>query len=338
MPILIHSKYNLKRHNTFGLNSRAEYFVQPKNLAEILQALDFANSKDLNIYSLGSGSNLLLKQDQQGLIVQNSMQGLEVLQDKPDYQIWRAEAGINWHKLVMHSVKKKLFGLERLALIPGSLGAAPVQNIGAYGAEIGQFIERVEVLNSKGELEFLTKRQCEFDYRDSIFKKTKNYLILAVELKVYKAPVNFLPDYANLNLDKSSNSAEIAEKVIQVRQAKLPDSEILPNAGSFFKNPIISPAEFHNLSGAYAHIPNFNTNEGIKIPAAWLLEKAGFKGKRYKGLAMYEKQALVMVKYADANLADILQFAQLIQQKINAKFNIELEIEPQKLAPLFINT
>lgn len=332
---MIHSKYNLKRHNTFGLNSRVEYFAQPKNLTEILQALDFANSKNLNIYSLGSGSNILLKQEQEGLIVQNSMQGLEVVQDSPDYQIWRAEAGINWHKLVMQTVKKKLFGLERLALIPGRLGAAPVQNIGAYGAEIGQFIARVEVLNSKGELEFLTKRQCEFSYRDSIFKKTKKYLILAVELKLYKAPVNFLPDYANLNLDKSSNSAEIAEKIIKIRQAKLPDPEILPNAGSFFKNPVISSAEFHNLSGAYRQIPSFDTNEGVKIPAAWLLEKAGFKGKRHKALAMYEKQPLVMVKYADANLDDILQFAQLIQQKIKAKFNIELEIEPQELAPIF---
>lgn len=333
---MIRLNYNLKRHNTFALNSIAQYFAQPTNHAEILQALDFANSKNLQIYPLGTGSNILLQENQTGLVLQNSMQQIQVLEDNQDFQLWRVEAGVNWHQLVMQSVEKNLFGLERLALIPSSVGASPVQNIGAYGAEVKQTIQSVEVLTMEGKIKKLSNQECEFDYRSSIFKTQRQYLILAVEFKLHKAPLPFLQDYANLNLNSKTSSSQIADEIIKIRQAKLPDPKQLPNVGSFFKNPIISEADFKKVNGAYPQIPHFSTKAGVKIPAGWLLEQAGFKGKRYGSLSMYEKQALVMVKYADANLDDILKFAQTIKQAIKTKFNINLEIEPQQLLAIFI--
>lgn len=332
---MIYSKFSLKSYNSFALKSRAQYFAQPKTISEVLRALDFADQKNLKIYPLGIGSNILLQKNQPDLVIKNSMQKTEILENNSDFQIWRVEAGVNWHWLVMQSVEQNLFGLERLALIPSSVGAAPVQNIGAYGTEIKQSIEKIEVLTKDGQIKILSNKECEFGYRNSVFKAKRQYLIIAVYFKLHKAPVAFLQDYANLNLSEKTTSASVAQEIMKIRSTKLPDPKKLPNVGSFFKNPVINKDLFKNLTGAYADIPSFVAKNGIKIPAAWLIEKLGFKGKKYKNLAMFENQALVMVKYGDADLQDILNFASKIQNQVKSTFDINLEIEPEKLKPIF---
>jgi len=281
-------------------------------------------------FILGEGSNTLFIEDYQGQILNNQMNDFEV-KETSDAWVLTCGAGKNWHRLVHDTVVEGMPGLENLALIPGSVGAAPVQNIGAYGVELSHFVSRVRVWDCQNhEFEEFTNEACRFGYRDSLFKQTGNehLMITSVELvlpKSWKAELS----YPDLNtLDESASPQEVMHHVIAVRNAKLPDPAVSPNAGSFFKNPIISNEHFKALRDLFPDIRSFPLSDGrVKLAAAWLIDQAGMKSVSFGGAGVHPKQALVLVNKGQATGADILSLARYIVEQVESKFAVRLEPE-----------
>jgi len=334
---IVQQDASLKYLNTFGINASAKYLATITSSTELSALLSQNIFQDMPKLMLGDGSNILFIQDYPGLIIKNAIKGIQVI-TTDDNHIWlKIGAGENWHAFVMHCIAQGYSGIENLSLIPGTVGAAPIQNIGAYGVELCDVFCELEAIHlTEGTLRTFTREECQFGYRDSVFKTLyKNqYAILAVTLRLNKTP-NYQLSYGNIQETlqmmkvKDLSIKAVSDAVIHIRRSKLPDPHDLGNAGSFFKNPLIPIPQFSALQSVFPNIPSFPTEnpEMKKISAAWLIEQCGWKGKRLGDVGVYEKQALILVNYKAGKGADILDLAQKIQASVNEKFNIKLTPE-----------
>lgn len=338
MNFEIKNNVSLKPYNTMAIDAKAQYFVDLNNESQISNLLTHGLLKK-PIFILGGGSNILFTQDYAGLVIQNQLKGIEVLEDNFYNATVKVAAGENWHNFVLYCLEKGYGGLENLSLIPGTVGAAPIQNIGAYGVEAKECILAVEAYEiSTAEKKTFSNSDCEFAYRDSIFKrKLKNqFLISSVTFKLHKFPkLNFMYGTLQETIQKMSfpklSIKVVSDAVIQVRQAKLPDPAVLPNTGSFFKNPFIDKTLYKHLLKNFPTIPHYPTAqpEQVKIPAGWLIEQAGLKGQRFGTVGVYEKQALVLVNHGNGQADDIMSMVASIQKTVFEKFQIKLQPEVQ---------
>lgn len=330
----IHKDYNLQKHNTLALPACAQYFCAVSNLDQLHQALSFAKANNLAITPLGQGSNLVLAGDITGLVIALELKGIEFEAQGAERVLVALAAGENWHDSVAYCLEQGFFGLENLALIPGTVGAAPIQNIGAYGVELSDFFVSLTAMDiAKGELLQLTAKDCEFAYRSSIFKQQAidKYIIVSVCLELSRTPqVN--ADYPALKLAlggvKPSPKA-VFDTVCRIRREKLPDPAEIPNVGSFFKNPVVVKAKVNQLLSDYPDMPYYSQSKDLsKIPAAWLIEQCGYKGYRQGNVGVHDRQALVLVNFQGKG-KELLALAKRIEDDIKQKFDIELEVEPR---------
>lgn len=327
----IQQNIDLAAYNSFGISQRAAYFADVKQVSDLQQALAFAKQENLPFQILGGGSNTLFVDDYPGLLVHMNCQGIELLPDKVSV---RAACGENWHGLVKYCLKNSLYGIENLALIPGTVGAAPIQNIGAYGAELEQVFQELEAFDSRsGEIRRMNKADCEFAYRDSVFKHdaSQSLIVLSVTLRLSR---EFVPNTDYYALREALAGAAISpqllfETVCEIRRRKLPDPAIVGNAGSFFKNPIISSDKYESLKEQYPELPAYDTGEAgtVKLPAAWLLEEIGSKGRHRGGAGVHSEHALVLVNKGDASGEDLLLLAQELSNSVLQSFGIALQPE-----------
>ena len=335
--IITEQNKDLSHLNTLGVAARAREYVAINEQTQLARLFDEHPGFRDNSYVLGGGSNILFTSDFEGLIVHLDITGLEV-EDETDEHVWiRVGAGNIWHQLVLETVDRGWGGLENLSLIPGTTGAAPIQNIGAYGVELSEIFSHLHAFNrNSGAIETFHHDECEFGYRDSIFKRglKKTHIITDVTLRLTKHPqVNLT--YAALERwmkeHEISNPTikQVSEAVIAIRRSKLPDPRKTGNAGSFFKNPIIDTERYQELCDIRGQdIPNYPVDDNrVKVPAGWLIDQAGWRGKREGNVGTYEKQALVIVNHGGATGNEILSFARKIQQSVVDEFGIELEPE-----------
>ena len=327
--------YSLQSHNTFGVKAQAKYFFEFTEL-EDLDPFLLSNSiwQKEKILVLGEGSNILFLNNFEGLVIHPNIPGLHVISEDKQYVWIEVGAGENWDEFVRYCVDRQLGGVENLASIPGKVGSAPVQNIGAYGQELSNVVESVKGynLNTREFVEY-TKTACKFSYRSSIFKtELKNqFIILSVVFRLNKFP-EFQLDYKKLQ-DRVSEKGEInlqniTNSVIEIRSEKLPDVNVIGSAGSFFKNPVIDIAIAKKIEGEFKDVPVHSVNGGkVKLAAGWLIERAGWKGYRNGDLGVHEKQALVIVNYGNATGMDIYNLSEKIKQSVFKKFGVELERE-----------
>lgn len=335
----IQENVDLKPYNSFSLQVSARYFCVAESLQELKDALDFSLNKKLPLLLIGGGSNLFLRQDFPGLVLQISLQGIAAKIDEQHLVTVTAASGENWHQFVRYCLQHEYYGLENLALIPGNVGAAPIQNIGAYGVEVKDFINEVTVLDVETrQTHTMSVQECEFAYRDSVFKGRlrARKIVIAVSFILHRqAQVNC--SYAALAQALPDNCTEpnphdVFEAVCKVRREKLPDPAQLGNAGSFFKNPVINKEVFTDLQAQWPEMPGFevaHNAQSIKVPAAWLIDQAGWKGKSHGGAGVYEHQALVIVNLNNAKPQDIEDLANAIIDSVWKRYGIRLEPEVQ---------
>ncbi len=327
---------SLKPYNTFGIDVKADWLAHIESEEQLLTILD--DLPDMSKLILGGGSNILLLDDFKGIVLLNEIKGKEILNEDDEKIILKIKGGENWHDLVMWSVENNYGGIENLALIPGKTGTAPMQNIGAYGAEIKDVIEEVHAIDMiTGYEKIFSKNECGFGYRHSIFKLPENkgkYFINAVVLGLQKKKHQLKLNYgaikttlAENGIDKP-NVRDVANAVIKIRRAKLPDPKDIGNAGSFFKNPIVSKKIFEKIFSEHAQMPYYKVDENAyKIPAGWLIEQAGFKGKKFGNVGVHDKQALVLVNYGEGTGLDIKKLSEKIIDVVQDKFYIKLQAE-----------
>ncbi|WP_174492514.1 MULTISPECIES: UDP-N-acetylmuramate dehydrogenase [Acinetobacter] len=328
----IQKNVSLKEFNTLRLDAVASHYVKVQSKQVLTEALAYAQTQHLNVLILSGGSNMLLPQNIHALVMHMEIQGIEFLSEDDHTQTLKVGAGQVWHDFVLWTTTQKLYGLQNLALIPGLVGAAPVQNIGAYGVEAGEFIESVEVYDrQQQQFKLIDAEDCDFSYRHSIFKDEPNrYVIVGVIFKLLKQ-ADLKINYGDLKtaMQDDLSAENLQKQVIHIRQSKLPDPQEFPNVGSFFKNPIISKDQLSQLIVEFPNIPHYpQANEQVKIAAGWLIDQTGWKGKKLNQVGMFEKQALVLVNYADATLQDIQATYRAVQQDVYNKFNVLLEPEP----------
>lgn len=334
--IRIEENVNLRSYNTFGINANARYFCRISSKAQFQELLKSDTYKNERHLILGGGSNLLFTKDFEGLIIKVDLKGITIVEENDDYIQLEVSSGEVWHELVMYCVQHNYGGIENLSLIPGSVGAAPIQNIGAYGVEIQEVVKLIKGIDLKtGEPKSYTKDKCGFGYRESIFKHElkEKYFISSVTLSLTKKNHRINVSYGAIqDTMKAMNTLptiqSISDAVIQIRRSKLPDPSLIGNAGSFFKNPTISAAHYQNLKNNHPQIPSYPTvNQQVKVPAGWLIEQCGWKGKRINSIGVHELQALVLVNYGEGKGEDIYQLAMQIQSSVKEKFNITLTPE-----------
>ena len=328
----IETQVQLKPLNTLSLESIASHFIKVETVTELEQALDFAQKQNLNVLLLSGGSNMMLPEYIDALVVAMDIQGIEFLAEDDYSKTIRVGAGQIWHDFVLWTTEQKLYGLQNLALIPGFVGASPVQNIGAYGVEAGEFIESVEVFDRQlKETQLIKAADCHFSYRHSIFKDDPDrFVITHVIFKLLKN-ADLKMNYGDLKtaMGNEITPENLQKQVIQIRQSKLPDPKEYPNAGSFFKNPIINQQDFLQLIAKFPNIPHYPQNDDqVKIAAGWLIDQSGWKGKTLNKVGMFHKQALVLVNYADATLTDVKATFQAVQKDVYDQFGVHLEPEP----------
>lgn len=331
----IQENISLKPYNTFGLDARAKYFVTVKSIQALKEAVSLDNYPEKFI--LGGGSNMLLTKNLDCLVVHLALKGIEVIDEDDDNVLVKAYAGENWHQFVLWCLDQNYGGIENLSLIPGNVGTAPIQNIGAYGVELKDVFESCDALNiSTKKIETFSKDACQFGYRESVFKQEKkhSHIIISTTLKLSKRQHQLHTEYGAITNELEAMGItdptiqDISKAVISIRESKLPNPKEIGNSGSFFKNPVISNSQFEKLKINFPDIPSYvvSTKE-VKIPAGWLIEKAGFKGKTFNNYGVHKKQALVLVNYGDAKGSDILKLATLIQMTIDRIFGISIETE-----------
>ncbi|HOG23300.1 MAG TPA: UDP-N-acetylmuramate dehydrogenase [Candidatus Omnitrophota bacterium] len=337
----IKEHYSLKEHHTFKIPVQARYFAEARTADEILELSRHPVFRSQEKLVLGSGSNVFFTKNFEGLVIKIAIPGIEITKRQDGYAIIRAGAGVNWQELVDWSLQQNFAGLENLSMIPGTVGASPIQNIGAYGIELKDVCEGLEAMDlESGEIREFTSEECRFGYRNSIFKNELRgrYAILAVSLKVsdLSAPgVTYRPiaSYGDLKTKleamdpKTLSPRLVSETVSEIRRTKLPNSTLLGNAGSFFKNPVLAEERAKQLIKEHPQVPWFKDSQGIKISAGWLIEQCGWKGKRVGNTGCYEKQALVIVNYGAATAKEILAFAYNVQSSVRETFGIELAPE-----------
>lgn len=327
---------SLKPYNTFGLEAKAKYFVVFKSVEELKEILTKENFKNEKKLFLGGGSNILLMGDFEGLVLKNEIYGIENIFEDDSKVILKSGAGEVWHSFVLKSIDLGLSGLENLSLIPGTVGAAPMQNIGAYGVEIKDVFVSLEALNLETlEIKQFNKVDCSFGYRESYFKHAGKgkYVIINVSFELSKI-ADFNVSYGAIKETleqmgvKDLNTKAISEAVISIRKSKLPDPAKIGNSGSFFKNPEIPKTQYDAVIEAFPNMPHYVIDaDTVKVPAGWLIEQAGWKGKRIGEIGVHTKQALVLVNYGGGKGQDIANLAYEIQASVLEKFGIKITPE-----------
>ncbi|RJE74823.1 UDP-N-acetylmuramate dehydrogenase [Reichenbachiella sp. MSK19-1] len=329
---LIQTDVSLKPYNTFGLDVVAQYFVEVTTESELKEALEWARETGVEPYVLGGGSNILLTQDVKTLVIKNALKGVTVLEESDTEVRVQVASGEVWHAFVLHSIAQGWGGIENLSLIPGTVGAAPMQNIGAYGVEIKDVFGSLTALD-RAHLETRTfaADECQFGYRESVFKKELKgkYIITSVTLVLSRnAQLNTSYGAINETLTErgiaNPTIRDVSDAVIAIRQSKLPDPKVIGNSGSFFKNPVIASAQYEQLKDHY-EIPGYPQSDGqVKVPAGWLIEQAGWKGKRIGAIGVHDKQALVLVNHGGGSGQALYDLAMEIQASVQSKFGIEI--------------
>jgi UDP-N-acetylmuramate dehydrogenase len=333
MPKL-YKDYPLDNLNTFGVRASAKYFVKPKSLSELVESVKKIIPKDLPLMVLGGGSNVLFTKDFNGVILQPSLSGIEEIHSDEDFATLSVGAGETWDDFVEYAVNNGLCGIENLSLIPGSVGASPIQNIGAYGVEVKDSIEMVMGLNLESmEMVEYSKNECQFDYRNSIFKNELKEKVIITHV-YFKLSKHFTPitHYGNLEDELKTigdkTLKNIRKAVVNIRNSKLPDPAKLGNAGSFFKNPIVHLNIVSELKKLFDKVPFYPVNDdSVKLPAGWLIEQCGWKGKRIGNVGVHQNQALVLVNYGEAKGDEILSLAEMVSESVFKNFNVSLEME-----------
>lgn len=326
---------SLKPYNTFGLDATAKHFVSVNSIASLLKVLNLPHYPEKFI--LGGGSNMLLTKNMDALVIHVNIKGISVISENENTVNIKAYAGENWHEFVLWSLEHDYGGIENLSLIPGNVGTAPIQNIGAYGIELKDHFVSCEALEiATSALKTFDKAACNFDYRNSIFKQEAKgqYVICSVTFQLTKNTHQLHTNYGAISGQLEETGIEnptiqdVSKAVIAIRQSKLPDPKDIGNSGSFFKNPVVSTEAYNALKLQFPDAPGYViSKESVKVPAGWLIEKAGFKGKRFGNYGVHKKQALVLVNYGNAKGSDILKLAGLIQQTVKRLFHIEIEAE-----------
>lgn len=335
----VYSDYNLSSLNTFGIEAKAKFFVELNNEEEIPELFSLPEFKENKKMFLGGGSNVLFTKDFNGIVVMNKLKGIEIIEENSKEARVHSMGGEIWHDLVNFCVDRGLWGIENLSLIPGTVGAAPMQNIGAYGGELKKTLETIEayeIENAKKRI--FTKDECELGYRDSIFKNSLKgkYFISAITIRLSKEEnknikYKILADYLEKNHIIVKTPKDISEAVADIRRSKLPDPKVIGNAGSFFKNIFLHKEkevnEINELLASFPEAPKFDEGDYIKIPAAWLIEQAGWKGKRVGNVGVHDKQALVIVNHGGATGNEVLELANSVITDVKNKFKLELHPE-----------
>ena len=333
---MIHIKENISLlpFNTFGIDVKAKYFCEIETIETLQELLQNDVFKTNQYLVLGGGSNILFSKDFDGLVIKNNIKGKSVIENNNEFAVIEAFAGEVWHELVLFCIENNFAGgIENLSLIPGSVGASPIQNIGAYGVEIKDIFLKLEALNIKtGQIETFTNEECKFGYRESIFKNVaKNqYIITKVYYKLDKTkPLHVeygaIKDVLQSYQITTPTAKDISKAVCEIRESKLPNPKEIGNAGSFFKNPEIVISLYNKLKAEYPEMPCYPINETtVKVPAGWLIEKCGFKGKSFANYGVHKNQALVLVNYGGANGNDILNLANEIIEVVYNTFGIKI--------------
>ncbi|CAA0149397.1 UDP-N-acetylenolpyruvoylglucosamine reductase [Tenacibaculum maritimum] len=329
----IQKNISLKNYNTFGIDVMADRFVHITSFYDLQHLL----KNEKKIFLLSGGSNMLLTKNIKELVVYIDIKGVSIDREDTNFVYLTVNAGENWHEFVLWTVSQDYGGLENLSLIPGNVGTSPIQNIGAYGVEVKDTITKVESIEIEtGKLATFSNEACKFGYRNSVFKNTyKNkYVITSVSFRLTKSNHILKTSYGAIETEllhqniKQPNIKDVSNAVIAIRQSKLPDPKLIGNSGSFFKNPIIPKKLFDKLKEKFPSIPHYIvSNNEIKIPAGWLIEQIGFKGKRFGDYGVHEKQALVLVNYGNASGKEIYTLSQKIKSEVKKNFSIDLEIE-----------
>ncbi len=333
----IQENISLKLYNTFSINAAARYFTNFTSLYELEELFSFYTKNKLtNTLILGGGSNILLTQDFNGLVAKNEMKGIEVVKEDTDNIYVKAGAGENWHQFVLYCIEKNFAGVENLSLIPGNVGASPMQNIGAYGVEIKDVFYELEAYNIEDKkLTTFSNKDCEFAYRESVFKRKykDKFIITSVTYSLNKTP-KYNTSYGAITQElekmgvKELSVAAVSQAVINIRQSKLPDPAVIGNAGSFFKNPTVPKEQFETLKLQFPNVVRYRVNDKeVKLAAGWLIEQCGWKGFRKGDAGCHAAQALVLVNYGNANGIDIYNLSTEIMNSVEEKFKVFLERE-----------
>ncbi len=332
--MLILNDISLKDYNTFGIDVMAKHFVSVNTIDELTTALKLKEYSKKFI--LGGGSNILLTKNMDALVIHINLKGKEIVSQIKDTVIVKSQAGENWHEFVLWCLKQDYGGLENMSLIPGNVGTAPIQNIGAYGVELKDHFISCEAIDLQTlERKTFNNSDCDFGYRNSIFKQAAKgkYIITSVNFRLSIKNHTLRTNYGSIQEELNSLKViptiqNISKAVINIRESKLPNPKEIGNSGSFFKNPIINKTQFKILEEKFPDVPSYSiSEETIKVPAGWLIEKAGFKGKTFKNYGVHKKQALVLVNYGGAKGGDILKLSKLIQETIYRIFDISIETE-----------
>jgi UDP-N-acetylmuramate dehydrogenase len=333
--VQIQNDISLKSYNTFGIDVKAKHFVSVNSVDDLKSI--FSSEKFTQKFILGGGSNMLLTKDIAALVIHLNIKGKTVLEQTENDVFIKCQAGENWHEFVLWTLNHNFGGLENLSLIPGNVGTSPIQNIGAYGVELKDTFHSCDALNLNTlDVETFSNIECEFGYRNSIFKQQvkDNYIILNVTFKLttnkHKLYTNYgaiTSELENMNIDQPTIQ-DVSKAVIAIRESKLPNPKEIGNCGSFFKNPVITKKEFLKLQKNFPDVPHYIISKTeTKVPAGWLIEQAGFKGKTFDNYGVHKKQALVLVNYGGASGKDILELSKLIQKTILRIFGIHIEAE-----------
>ena len=331
----IQNNFSLKKYNTFGIDAKAKEFVAVHSVNELTSVL--IENKSKSKFILGGGSNMLLTKDIDALVIHVDLKGKKVVKEDDDFVWVESQAGENWHEFVLWTIDQNLGGLENMSLIPGNVGTTPVQNIGAYGTEIKDTFVSCEAMKiDTQEMKTFSKDDCHFGYRESVFKHDvkDQYIITSVVFKLTKRHHKINTSYGDITKELEKQNVitptlkDVSNAVIAIRQSKLPDPKELGNSGSFFKNPIILKSEYDKIHTLHPEMPHYVISETqVKVPAGWLIERAGFKGKRFGDAGIHKNQALVLVNYGNATGQEILNVSKDIQATVLKEFGIAIEAE-----------
>jgi UDP-N-acetylmuramate dehydrogenase len=329
------NNFSLKNYNTFGIEAKAEQFVAVHTVPELKSILE--QNKNQKKFILGGGSNMLLTKNIEALVIHIDLKGKKILKEDADYVWIESQAGENWHQFVLWSIEQNFGGLENMSLIPGNVGTTPVQNIGAYGTEIKDTFVSCEAINIENqEMRTFTKEECHFGYRESVFKNEvkDQYIIVSVVYKLTKQNHKINISYGDITAELAKNNVstptlkDVSNAVIAIRKSKLPDPVELGNSGSFFKNPILLKTDFEPIHQKFPEMRFFDISETeVKVPAGWLIEQAGLKGKRFGDAGIHKNQALVLVNYGGATGQEILDVSKTVQDTVFNTFGIHIEAE-----------
>ena len=329
------NNFSLKNYNTFGIEAKAEQFVAVHSVSELKSILE--QNKNQKKFILGGGSNMLLTKNIEALVIHIDLKGKKIIREDAD-SVWvESQAGENWHEFVLWTIDQNFGGLENMSLIPGNVGTTPVQNIGAYGTEIKDTFVSCEAINiDNQEMRTFTNEECRFGYRESVFKNEvkDKYIIVSVVFKLTKRNHKINTSYGDIQAELAKNNIttpglkDVSNAVIAIRKSKLPDPAELGNSGSFFKNPILLKSDFEQIHQKFPEMRFFDISETeVKVPAGWLIEQAGLKGKRFGDAGIHKNQALVLVNYGGATGQEILDVSKTVQDTVFNTFGIHIEAE-----------